>query len=299
MSEEELILKAGRIAATTLKEASSLVKPGAKVLDICEYVENRIRELGGKPAFPCNISINYVAAHYSPYINDTFTVPEGAVVKLDIGAQIDGYLSDTAVTVVLDDKYQKLAEAARDALYAAIQNFRANTNIGEIGKIIEKVIKMYGYKPIRNLGGHLIKRYELHAGISIPNVYERVPWKIKEGEVYAIEPFVTDGGGEVIEGKDVTIFALRNPNVKTTNELERKVLNEIEARFKTLPFTERWLKDLGEPDTIRNVLRSLAKKKALTQYAVLVEVKKGIVAQFEHTVLVTKDGPIVTTSQNI
>lgn len=295
--EEELLLKAGKIAAIALKEGTTLIKPGAKLLDICEYVEKRIQELGGKPAFPCNISINQIAAHYSPYIDDSLTVPEGAVVKLDMGAQIDGYLSDTAITVILDDKYQKLAEASRDALNAAIQNFRAGINVGEIGKVIEKIIRMYGYKPVKNLGGHLIKRYELHAGISVPNIYERTPWKIKEGEVYAIEPFATDGGGEVIEGKDITIYALRNPNVKGLTELEKKVLSEIEIRFKTLPFTERWLKDLGEPSVIRNTLRSLARKKALVQYPILIEVKKGIVTQFEHTVLVTKDGPIVTTIQ--
>lgn len=295
--EEELLLKAGKIAAIALKEGTTLIKPGAKLLDICEYVEKRIQELGGKPAFPCNISINQIAAHYSPYIDDNLTVPEGAVVKLDMGAQIDGYLSDTAITVILDDKYQKLAEASRDALNAAIQNFRAGINVGEIGKVIEKIIRMYGYKPVKNLGGHLIKRYELHAGISVPNIYERTPWKIKEGEVYAIEPFATDGGGEVIEGKDITIYALRNPNVKGLTELEKKVLSEIEIRFKTLPFTERWLKDLGEPSVIRNTLRSLARKKALVQYPILIEVKKGIVTQFEHTVLVTKDGPIVTTIQ--
>ncbi|ARM75745.1 type II methionyl aminopeptidase [Acidianus manzaensis] len=297
MTDEELkiLLKAGKIAAEARDAGAKMIKPGAKVLDVCEAVEKMIIEKGAFPAFPCNLSINYEAAHYSPIIDDDKIIPEGAVVKLDIGAHIDGYITDTAVTVTLDDKYERLAEASKDALNAAISNFKSGTDLGEIGKVIEKVIRVNGFSPIRNLGGHLIKRYELHAGIFVPNVHERFGGRIMEGNTYAIEPFATNGFGEVIEGKAETIYSLRNATIRGLSEEEKQFLDVIEKRFKTLPFNERWLSDLGDRNTIEKMLKTLTKKKALNSYAVLVEVKKGMVSQFEHTVYVDKDQTLIIT----
>ncbi|MBW9141354.1 MAG: type II methionyl aminopeptidase [Candidatus Aramenus sp.] len=297
MTEDELkiLLKAGKIAAEARDLGAKLIKPGAKVIDVCEAVEKAIIEMGAKPAFPCNLSINEEAAHYSPVIGDEKIIPEGAVVKLDIGAHIEGIITDTAVTVSFNDRYTRLLEAARDALNAAIQNFRPGTALGEIGKVIERVIKMNGYKPIRNLGGHLIRKYELHAGVFVPNVYERNVGNIMGDNVYAIEPFATDGGGMVVDGKAETIFSLRNPSVKGLSELEAKYLEAIRERFSTLPFSERWLSDMGSKEEVESTLRALVRKKALISYPVLIEVKKGIVSQFEHTVYVGKDQTIVVT----
>lgn len=297
MTDEELkiLLKAGKIAAEARDFGAKMIKPGVKVIDVCETVERIILEKGAFPAFPCNLSINYEAAHYSPVIDDQKIIPEGAVVKLDIGAHIDGYITDTAVTVVLDDKYQRLMEAANDALNAAILNFKAGSNLGEIGKVIEKVIKANNFFPIRNLGGHLIRRYELHAGVFVPNVHERFGGKIVEGNTYAIEPFATNGFGEVIEDKVETIYSLRTTIPKGLTEEEKVFLETIQKRFKTLPFTERWLSDLGNKEKIEKNLKTLAKKKALNSYPTLIEVKRGMVSQFEHTVYVDKDQTIVVT----
>ncbi|MEM0373100.1 MAG: type II methionyl aminopeptidase [Sulfolobales archaeon] len=299
MSEEELefLIKAGKIAAKAREEGLRLIKPGVKVFEICERVEEIIIREGARPAFPCNLSINYEAAHYSPILNDEKVIPEGAIVKLDVGAQINGYITDTAVTIVLDDKYQKLADAARDALAAAISNFKVGVSLGDIGRVIEKVIKMYGFKPIRNLGGHLIRRYELQAGIFVPNVSDRSPWRIQKGQVFAIEPFATNGGGEVIEGKEVTIYALKNYTEKNLTQKESILVKEIYNRFYTLPFNERWLRDIMQPIELREVLRNLVKKNVLRQYPILIESKKGIVTQFEHTVYVDSDRPIVLTDK--
>jgi methionyl aminopeptidase len=298
MSEDELnkLLRAGQIAAKARDEVSKDIKANVKVLDICEEVENIIIENKAFPAFPCNLSINYEAAHYSPLINDEKRIPDNAIVKLDIGAHIDGYISDTAVTISLDPRYQRLIDAAKSALEAAITNFRAGISIGEIGKIIERTIKTQGYKPIRNLGGHLIKRYELHAGIFIPNVYERGIGVIQSEAVYAIEPFATDGGGEVIEGKDITIYSLKNPNVKGILDKEKEMLQYIYTHFNYLPFSERWLKEFStNVDELRNILKNLVKKGGLRSYPILIEIKKGMVSQFEHTVIVKEKSVIVST----
>lgn len=297
MTDEELkiLLKAGKIAAEARDIGAKMIKPGVKVLDVCEAVEKAIIERGAFPAFPCNLSINYEAAHYSPVIDDQKVIPEGAVVKLDIGAHIDGYITDTAVTVVLDDKYQRLAEAAKDALNAAISSFKAGTNLGEIGRVIERVIKANNFSPIRNLGGHLIRRYELHAGVFVPNIYERFGGKIVQGNIYAIEPFATDGYGEVVEEKIETIYSLRPTMPKGLTVEEKQLLEVIQKRFKTLPFSERWLSDLADKDTLERNLKSLVRKKALNSYPLLIEVRKGMVSQFEHTVYVDKDQTIILT----
>ncbi|BDC19063.1 type II methionyl aminopeptidase [Acidianus sp. HS-5] len=297
MTDEELkiLIKAGKIAAEARDAGAKMIKPGAKVLDVCEAVEKMIIEKGAFPAFPCNLSINYEAAHYSPVIGDEKVIPEGAVVKLDIGAQIDGYISDTAVTVALDDKYQRLADTSKEALSAAISNFRPGVALGNIGKVIEKIIRMNGYSPIRNLGGHLIRRYELHAGVFVPNVYERNMGIIMEGNTYAIEPFATNGFGEVIEGKIETIYSAKSFVPKGLSEDEKQFLDVINNRFKTLPFSERWLSDLGDKEKVERTLKSLVRKKALYSYAVLIEIRKGMVSQFEHTVYVGKDETIIIT----
>lgn len=294
----EYLLKAGKIGASARDAGAKLIKPGSRVYEICDTVERIILEAGAKPSFPCNFSINNEAAHYSPRIGDQKTVPEGAVVKLDIGAHIDGYIVDTAVTVSLDGKYAKLVEATREALNSAISVVKAGVSMGDIGKVIERTIRSMKYKPIWNLGGHLIRRYELHAGVFVPNVGQRTAYRINDGETYAIEPFATDGKGEVIEGKEVTIFSLRNPNIKNLGKEEEEFLSVIAERFNRLPFSERWLSDRGDPEFIRSLLTSLSRRGALHAYPVLMETGNGYVAQFEHTVAIYKGEVVVLTKSS-
>ena len=302
--EEEVLRKyieAGRIAARVLREAASRIEAGARVLDVCEYAERRIRELGGEPAFPCNLSINEEAAHYSPLIGDEKRIPECAVVKLDIGVHIDGYIADTALTVDLCDRYTRLLEAVREALEKALSRVAAGVPFREIGRVVENTLVAYGYKPIRNLTGHSLGRYLVHAGDTIPNIDEPIGGSFQAGRAYAIEPFGTDGAGYVREGEAVTIYSLNpeRPSIRAARlrAEERRLLAEIASRFKTLPFTERWLDPgkYGGVDQLRLRLRRLWRSRMLIAYPVLIEAGGGMVAQFEHTVVVLKDRVIVTT----
>jgi len=301
--EEEVLKKyieAGRIARIVLEEAAKRVDVGVKLADICEYVERRTVELGGQPAFPCNISVNEVAAHYTPRVGDESIVPEGAVVKLDIGVHVDGYIADTATTIVLDPVYEKLAEATQEALEKALEKIRNRVTFYTVSKTIESVIKNYGYKPIVNLGGHSLDRYVIHAGESIPNAADPLlRGSFQAGKAYAIEPFATTGVGYAEEGDIVTIYALHKTGLRRRlASFEKKVLAYIASRFRTLPFTERWLvKELGHVDKIRVALARLAKMGFLIQYPILVEKSKGIVAQFEHTIVVLEDDIIITTAK--
>ncbi len=300
--DEEVLkkyLKAGEIAAKVLEEASKLVKPGASVLEICEAVERMIIEAGARPAFPCNLSWNEMAAHYTAKPGDEAVLPEDAVVKLDIGVEVDGYIADTATTIVFNEKYQPLAEAAREALEKALSVAKPGIKVSELGQAVEEAIKKRGFKPIRNLSGHSLDRYTIHSGVSIPNFHDHLAFaKLEPGKAYAVEPFATDGKGKVVDSSDAEIYALRI--VGKGGKKKRKqypVLAVIEDRFKTLPFARRWLVDLGDPEELRKTLDGLAMKGLLYRYPVLIEEAGGMVAQFEHTILVLEDQVLVTTAR--
>ena len=156
--------KAGKIAKQAREYGKSLCVEGALALDIAEKIEAKIRELGGELAFPCDVSINDVAAHYSPIVGDKLKLKKGDLVKLDLGAHVDGYIADTAVTVeVGTDERQDLIKASEEALKNAIAIIKPGVSLGEIGKVIEETITKYGFRPVKNLSGHGLERYNIHS----------------------------------------------------------------------------------------------------------------------------------------
>jgi methionyl aminopeptidase len=286
----------GRILRETREEIKTYVHEGMPIIEICEKAENLIRKKGGKPAFPCNVSINEIAAHYTSPPEDRKRIPEKSVVKVDIGAHVDGYVTDTAVTICFDPEYESLVDTAERALKAAIERVQPGMATGKLGATIENAIKTRGFKPISNLCGHQIGRYVIHTGTSIPNVPQLSFSKFRPGGIYAIEPFVTTANavGRVENGDEATIFrfvksrALASPHAK-------KLLKHVEDNFKTLPFAERWLQGIVPKENYREAFRQLLKSKSLMEYPVFVEVSRHTVAQAEHTVLITKDGCTVLT----
>ncbi|MCE4615404.1 MAG: type II methionyl aminopeptidase [Desulfurococcales archaeon] len=298
--EEEVIkkyLRAGEIAREVREYSDKIVKPGEKALNVCLELERKIIDMGGKLAFPCNISINEVAAHFTPLYNDTTIIPPDAVVKVDLGVHIDGYIADTAKTIDLSDKHVLLLEASKEALEKAIKTLKPGVKAFEIGLAIEHVIKNYGFKPVRNLTGHSIDRYRIHAGLSIPNYGDRFAvFKINKDMTIAIEPFATNGKGLTREGKIANIYSLAKTNPRKLDRESREVFDYISQEYKTLPFTPRWLVPVFGEKTVEHAMRVLIKTKTLYVYPILVEVGRGLVSQFEHTILLTKDGKMVTTA---
>ena len=288
--------KAGGIIAKLRREVPGLVKPGKPALEICEELEHRIKTLGGEPAFPVNVGINEIAAHYTSPPGDTLTVPRASLVKVDFGVHIKGYLADTAVTVVFDPRFEPMVQAADGALNSAIRAFRPGVKMSEIGRVIQTTVERYGFKPIRNLTGHSIERYTIHAGKSVPNVSQLDGWKASEGEIYAIEPFVTrpDASGAVANMAQAHIFRhIRTKGAKT--EDAKRVIEEVHARFPRLPFAARWLEEKFTRETTIRAMKELLQSKCIGSYPVLVEETRQPVAQSEHTVLVTADGCSVLT----
>ncbi len=286
----------GKILRETREEMRTQVHENMPIIEVCEKVEGLIRAKGGKPAFPCNVSINEVAAHYTSPPGDILTIPEDSTVKVDLGVQADGYVTDTAFTVSFNPEGRSMANTAEQALKTAIDNIHGDMMLSKIGSLIETTIKNRGFKPISNLTGHSVGRYLIHAGTSIPNVAQISFGKVRTGEVYAIEPFVTlpDAIGRVDDSPQSTIYRLvKAKPVKT--ESAKKMQKYIESNFRTLPFAERWLIGVVPKEHHKAAFKELLVSKAVMSYPVFVEVSKKPVAQAEHTVLIKDEGCEVLT----
>ncbi|HIE14181.1 TPA: type II methionyl aminopeptidase [Candidatus Bathyarchaeota archaeon] len=292
----EKYIRAGKIASKVREEMKRMVKEGMALIDVCEKAEKLILDLGGKPAFPCNISINEVAAHYTSPPGDALTIPEKSIVKIDIGVHVDGYIADTATTISFNPDYEILVDAAEAALKHAIDVIRPGLEISRFGYEIQSLIERRGLKPISNLTGHQVGRYLIHAGKVLPNVSQISFSKIKAGEVYAVEPFVTfrEAYGRVRDAKSAYIFRLTKMKPPKRRD-EEDLFLFIERRFRTLPFAERWLRDYGPREEYSPFFRKLLSSRWIMSYPVLVEASGKPVAQAEHTVIVYEDGVIRIT----
>jgi len=280
--------EAGEILAQVRDEAAERVEVGVSHLEVAEWAEDKIRELGGEPAFPVNISIDEEAAHATPERDDDSTFGE-EMVNLDIGVHVDGWLADTAVTVDLSGQ-DELAAASAEALDAALEVAGPGVDVGEIGAAVEDVIEGYGFNPVVNLTGHGLGHWEQHTAPNIPNREVAQGATLSPGDVVAIEPFATDGRGKVKEGSSEEIFALEREGT-IRDRTARQVLDQVTEEFKTLPFAARWL----DSPRSKMALRRLKQQDMVHGYPVLKEEDGKFVSQKEHTVIVTEDGVEVTT----
>ncbi len=289
-------IKAGKIVAEVRENVRKKNWVGVTLEEICEEVEGEILKRGAKRAFPVNTSVNEVAAHYTAEPNYEKIVSDTDLVKIDLGAQVNGYIADTAVTVCYDSQYDNLVQAAEDALKNAVSMIKIGVKSSDVGRTIEKTVKQLGLKPIMNLSGHSLAQYTIHAGKSIPNIWSIGSFSFKGVEAYACEPFVTtnEGSGVVQEGKIKNIFALGSRK-RTKNEEADRLQEYIWSNFNMLPFALRWLLKDWEEKQARELLEILMKKKVVHAYPILIERNGQRVAQAEHTFIPTENGATVTT----
>ncbi len=285
--------RAGAISREAREFGASMIAEGVKLVDVAEAVEDLIVKRGGRPAFPVNIGINDIAAHYTPSTGDPLAFQKGDLVKLDVGAHVDGYIGDTAITVEVSTKnWTKLIEASADALKVAIQMVGDNVTVSTIGGAVERTITARGYRPVSNLTGHGLKRHDLHAGLTVPNIDDKSQAKIRTEMVVAIEPFATNGGGQVFNDRPGNIFrVLRDRPLRDADA--QSLFDRIKSEFGTLPFCERWCTRL-DPQA-PHLLRTLQRHGQISSYAILREVRGGMVSQTEHTVMVLPRGVEVIT----
>ena len=274
----------------------SMVKPGTGFLEICDFVRKEVESRGGRLAFPTGIGVNEVTAHYAPQEGDRSAIREEDLVKVDFGVHVDGYVTDTSVSVTYNPDFNLILEATERALEAAIATARREVRTGEIGREIHREAARFGFKTIENLTGHTVDRYIVHAGKSIPNLYMPGMQSLKQGDVFAIEPFLTLGSaaGYVVDTPSQTIFSVAARRKTGVPELDA-FADRIWAERKTLPFTPRWyLSEFGS-GKVPGMITRLVAKRVLRAYPTLVEASGKPVAQFEHTMALDEDGLVILT----
>jgi len=292
MFEEEKFIKAGNITGQARDYGKSLITEGASVLKILDKVEDFIMKKGAGIAFPAQISFNNVAAHACSDEQDETTISADDVIKLDVGAHVDGYIGDTALTVNLSGQYKELVDASKEALQQASKLFTPGTATGEIGRVIQDTITDKGFSPVRNLSGHGLALYQIHTSPQIPNVFLKDSTELKENMTVACEPFATNGKGAIAEHGTATVFTLIGKR-PVRSPFAREVLKKIES-YNGLPFTTRWLsKEFGVGKT-KLALKELDRAGIIHGHPPLKEIGNGLVSQHEHTFLV-RDTPIITT----
>lgn len=292
-------LQAGEIAIKVKELLRQKAKIGASVLEICEAGEAKIIELGGKWAFPLNVSINNIAAHYSAAPDDELVIQSGDLVKLDCGVHVEGYVADTAFTVSFGSDHVDIIKASEEATKTAIDMIRPGISTERLGEEIEEIIRSYGYRSIRDLTGHQLEQNLLHGQITIPNIKGVKGHKLEAGQAFAIETFASSGTGSIHPDESkCLIYQLIPFQVGLRLESSRKARKIILSNYKDFPFTTRWIaKELTSP-IARLALNDLSTKGQIKRYPALCDVKGSIVSQSEQTVFLTENSRVITTLPN-
>ena len=291
----EKLRRSGHISATAREHGRTLIQPGAKLREIAETVETMIYDMGGKPAFPAQLSRNHIAAHYCSSIDDETQVEPGDIIKLDLGTHIDGYVTDNACTVDLQGgPNSALVAASQMALENAIGVMGPGVKITEIGRQIESTIKAFGFSPVYNLTGHGVARYTVHCAPSIPNYPDAKSPRLKPNQTIACEPFACDGKGYIDHSGRPEVFGLKR-KPKPKDKLPT-LFHDAALAMEGLPFARRTLlRFLSDEKEVEQALAAFERAKILIDYPPLVE-KAGVrVSQTEHTIFIHEDRSEVLT----
>lgn len=283
--------KAGKIASEVREFSLNLIKKNMKLIEIAEAIENKIVELGGEIAFPVNLSINEVAAHYTPSPDDE-TLASG-LLKIDLGVSVDGFIADTAFSMDLSDdkEFEEMISENKKILSEVLETLNTESKVKDIGNFIYEKTKDSKFSVVKNLSGHSLGKNLIHAGLTISNYKNENNTSLKNS-AFAIEPFLTTGVGEIYEGKESEIYSIQN-DLNVRDAESRKLLKFIKENYSTRPFCRRWLVKKGFKN-INFVLSNMVKQGILHQYPVLVEKSKKPVSQFEHTILITNKVEVTT-----
>lgn len=291
--DTELLKKAGKIVAQVREETVKIIVEGAKFLDIINFAEDKIKELGGEVAW-VQLSPTTTAAHFCPTLDNNPVCTKGDLLKLDVGVHIEGNIADTAISVQIDtNEYDDLIQCSEEALEETLKLVKPGVMLRELGAKQTEIAEKYGYKIVRNLSGHSLGDYLVHSGLTVPTFDNNNETKLKEGDVIAIEPFITTGAG-LIEEKGKAVVFMEVSGKPTRSTYGRKLLPYIKAR-NGLPFTENDLLKEFSKVIVTIGLRDLVKDRILQPYAPLVEIANKPVAQTEHSCIVTSEGNIVYT----
>jgi len=295
------IRQAAEAHRQTRQHIQRWVKPGMKMIDICEELEKTSRALIAENgleaglAFPTGCSRNHVAAHYTPNAGDTTVLEYDDVVKMDFGTHIKGRIIDCAWTLSFNPKFDPLLKGVQEATEIGIKTAGIDARLCDVGAAIQEVMESheielegqtYQVKSIRNLNGHSISPYQIHSGKTVPIIKGGETTVMEENEFYAIETFGSTGKGHVHEDMECSHY-MKNfdvGHVPLRLQKSKTLLNTINKNFGTLAFCRRWLDRLGESRYLM-ALKDLGEKGIVDPYPPLVDIKGCYTAQYEHTIL--------------
>lgn len=294
-SELEDCKKAGKISQEVREYIKQITLPNTPLLELAKKIHSKIEELDGNLAFPVNLSIDDIAAHYHPNLDDK--IKANGLLKIDFGIHVNGSIADSAITIDLtpNNKYKELIESTELALENALKLLSNNPTIHQIGLTIQKSIESKNFSPITNLSGHSIEKYKIHAGLTIPNYANNNDNTLPSG-IYAIEPFATAGEGKIYNGAPGNIYEIinmKNPRSPTA----RKILDYVNKKFKTLPFSLREIEEKFGPMS-KIAMKELESQLIIHSHSQLIEKSHKPVAQSEHTFIKTDDGEIIVTTRD-
>jgi methionyl aminopeptidase len=297
--------KAADIHREVRKYANTIIKPGIKMVDLCQSVESKIIELGGELAFPTGCSLNNVAAHYTPNYEDNTILNADDIMKLDFGVHINGSIIDSAYTWYQNEKHKELTDIVKEATYEAIKMAGVDQRLDEIGSKVEEIfMSSSNIHVIDNLFGHNILPYKIHGEKRVsPTSYslEMIDYseslmRMEDGEIYAIEIFGTteEDYSDVFNSGICSTYMIKN-DLSEDNKLssQAKLLyNVIKKEFNTLPWCRRWLEDRIKltPNKYLLPLKQLHDEDIITAYPPLAGGKDCYIAQFEHTIALWSTG---------
>jgi methionyl aminopeptidase len=313
-------IKSANIHKKVGNHIRDIIKPGISLNDFSTIIEDKINEeikydcnnpLDRGIGFPIGLSINNCVAHYTPnYKDNDIILKETDIIKIDYGVHIKGTIIDSAFTINFDNKYDEFVNISRNLTNYAVSLCGPDVILGELGADIEEYIKSkeiiidnkeYKLKIMGDLSGHMIRQYEIHAGVAVPNIGINYPIRMKEYEYYAIEPFITTGNGISIikEPKSHYMFSKNYKNIKSLNKEETYLYNIINNNYSTLPFCQKWLYNLNNSSkNFNDLLYSLEKKNIINSYPPIYDIDNSIVSQFEHTIFVKENGIINLTKND-
>ncbi|KAI8428607.1 hypothetical protein MSG28_007344 [Choristoneura fumiferana] len=296
------IRQAAEAHRQTRKYIRDWIKPGMTMIQICEELESTARRLIGEDglkaglAFPTGCSRNHCAAHYTPNTGDTTVLEYDDVVKIDFGTHINGRIIDCAFTLHFNPRYDPLVKGVQEATEAGIKASGIDARLCDVGAAVQEVMEsheveldghVYQVKPIRNLNGHSIGPYRIHAGKTVPIVKGGETTRMEENEFYAIETFGSTGRGQVHDDMDCSHY-MKNFDLQQFVPLRlqssKQLLNLINKNFSTLAFCKRWLERAGA-SRYAMALKDLCDKGVVDAYPPLCDIKGSYTAQFEHTIL--------------
>ena len=292
------------------------IKPGVKLLDICERVEANIVEIFGRNdlkagvAFPTGTSVNAIIAHDTSNVADERTLKFDDLCKVDMGTHVNGMIIDSAFSVAFNPEYDKLLEASREAVWTGIRLAGPDAPIYDISKAIKEVIesyevtikgKTYPVKAVSDLGGHSIEPYNIHAGkLVLCAPYESREYKesrMEADEHFAIECFASTGSGKMFKSKSrpSNHYMLNKENDQPYRGKLKTIqtaYNWIRKNRSTLAFCPRWM----EKDKVKGygiALNELSRKTnppIVTEYQVLEDQPGSLTAHYEHTIYISDHG---------